>query len=63
MTKQERRYFLKLVRRFENAVREDDFKGTIPVGESEYAAACYAYIEDEYERARAALIAFVEKRI
>lgn len=61
MTKQHRRHFLRLLRAFENATREDDFKGTIPISESAAAADAYARIEHEYDRSRAALINFVER--
>jgi len=62
MTKQERRHFLTALRRFENATRDDAFKGTVVNG-GEEGLRCYQQIEREYQRSRELLIAFVEKRI
>lgn len=43
------------INRFRAACEEKAFQGTIPAGESEYAARCYDAIDEELERAEAAL--------
>lgn len=40
------------INRFEAAVENNAFKGTIPYGESELAAMAYEAVEQEYEHAR-----------
>jgi hypothetical protein len=63
MSPSERNQFNRIVRRFARAVENKAFQGTIPAGESEFAAQCYDAIDVELDRARAQLVRFVEKRI
>jgi hypothetical protein len=49
------------ITRFENAVYENAFKGTIPAGESDEAAAAYAAVEHEYSRARICLMRLLDR--
>jgi len=60
MTKQQRRAMLRALRRFENATRDDAFKGTVLAG-GEAGERVYAQIEREYELSRAALIRYIER--
>lgn len=48
----------RLITRFENAVRDHAFIGTIPAGESEAASAAYDACERKYQLAKKALRQF-----
>ena len=61
MTKSQRAQLARHMRRFADAVEEKAFQGTIPAGESIAAAEAYDAIDVELDRARMALVNFVER--
>lgn len=61
MTPSQRNMMNRHLRRYADAVDQKAFQGTIPAGESEFAAACWDAIDVELERARSALVRFMER--
>jgi hypothetical protein len=51
------------ITRYGEASQEYAFRGTIPAGESEMAAAAYNAVEDEYALARRRLEALIERYV
>jgi hypothetical protein len=54
-------YTRQVVRRFENAVENYAFRGTIPYQESDEAFQAYTDIEKEYKSAKIALLLMIDK--
>jgi hypothetical protein len=61
VTPSQRNMMNRHLRRYANAVENKAFQGTIPYGESIAAAKAYDEIDIELERARSALIRFMER--
>ncbi len=60
-TKRQRAALTRAINRFERAVEDKAFQGTIPYGESDEAAAAYEAIDVEYERSRQLLDAMIDR--
>ncbi|WP_372732950.1 hypothetical protein [Novosphingobium sp.] len=60
-TKGQRAALARAINRFERAVDDKAFQGTIPAGESDEAAAAYEAIDFEYERSRQLLDAMIDR--
>lgn len=61
LTKRQRAQIKRALTRFENAVHDKAFQGTIPYGESDDAAEAYEAIDVELERSRELLMNLIDK--